>query len=234
MGVGAVRKKYAAFRARRMRCKTREVWKGHPIYSEYEFSKLGHVRHVNGESVKQILNGRYDMAHLPCIGRKRLHICILETFVGPRPAGMWGCHHDDNQRNNRLSNLAWKTPKENAADATANGYVRIPPPARKWTSEEKSKRRAAMSSNNHFKGKHHTEEFKASMRNRLISDETRQKMSIARKRRIITDETKAKISAAGVGRKFSPESIAKRVESIRITKERNRLAKGMLHLDRPE
>lgn len=43
---------------------------------------------------------------------------VLETFVGPRPPGMEACHDPDpDKNNNRLCNLRWDTPKENAQDA---------------------------------------------------------------------------------------------------------------------
>lgn len=50
----------------------------------------------------------------------KLHHLVLDTFVGPPPDGMWGLHNDDDRRNNRLTNLRWGTPKENAADRDRN------------------------------------------------------------------------------------------------------------------
>ena len=47
---------------------------------------------------------------------------ILEAFVGPCPEGMECRHLDDNGLNNQLSNLAWGTKKENAADRKRNGH----------------------------------------------------------------------------------------------------------------
>ena len=47
---------------------------------------------------------------------------MLEAFVGPCPQGMQTCHgpnHDPGD--NRLSNIRWDTPKQNAADRTENG-----------------------------------------------------------------------------------------------------------------
>ena len=46
----------------------------------------------------------------------RLHCLVLEAFVGPRPAGMQGCHGDNNKDNNALLNLRWDTPKGNITD----------------------------------------------------------------------------------------------------------------------
>lgn len=46
----------------------------------------------------------------------RLHRLILEAFVGPCPKGMECRHLDDDKSNNRLDNLCWGTPLENAQD----------------------------------------------------------------------------------------------------------------------
>jgi DNA-binding transcriptional regulator YiaG len=48
---------------------------------------------------------------------------VLETFVGPRPAGMECCHANDTQSDNRLSNLRWDTHKENCRDRARNGCM---------------------------------------------------------------------------------------------------------------
>lgn len=52
---------------------------------------------------------------------KALHRLILETFVGPCPAGMTLVRHWNDQRaDNRLSNIAWGTPSENHQDRIRN------------------------------------------------------------------------------------------------------------------
>jgi len=53
----------------------------------------------------------------------RIHIIVLETFVGPRPHGLQACHHDDNPLNNHVSNLRWDTHASNVADGIRNGTV---------------------------------------------------------------------------------------------------------------
>lgn len=45
-----------------------------------------------------------------------VHRLVLESFVGPRPDGMECRHLNGNRQDARLSNLAWGTPMENAAD----------------------------------------------------------------------------------------------------------------------
>lgn len=52
---------------------------------------------------------------------RNVHLLVLEAFVGPRPAGLHGCHHDDVPTNNRLDNLRWDTPSANRYDSSRNG-----------------------------------------------------------------------------------------------------------------
>jgi hypothetical protein len=50
-----------------------------------------------------------------------IHDLALIVFVGLRPDGM-GCRHlNGNPRDNRITNLRWGTPKENADDRTIHG-----------------------------------------------------------------------------------------------------------------
>jgi hypothetical protein len=54
--------------------------------------------------------------------RTTVHKIVLETFVGPRPEGMEGCHFPDRDRsNNRLENLRWDTRAANTLDMAAHG-----------------------------------------------------------------------------------------------------------------
>jgi hypothetical protein len=48
---------------------------------------------------------------------------VLAAFVGPRPPGQEARHLDGNKTDNRLSNLAWGTPLENAADKQRHGTM---------------------------------------------------------------------------------------------------------------
>lgn len=52
------------------------------------------------------------------------HCLVLESFVGPCPKGMQGCHNDGNPRNNCLDNLRWDTPKNNQKDRERHGRTR--------------------------------------------------------------------------------------------------------------
>jgi hypothetical protein len=55
---------------------------------------------------------------------RRIHVLLLETFVGPRPKGMVARHFPDNNRqNNKLNNLQWGTCQENHDDQKINGTI---------------------------------------------------------------------------------------------------------------
>lgn len=51
----------------------------------------------------------------------RVHLLVLEAFVGPRPDGHVACHSDDVYTNNVLSNLRWDLPAANYEDQKRNG-----------------------------------------------------------------------------------------------------------------
>jgi hypothetical protein len=48
--------------------------------------------------------------------RRKVHLLILEAFVGPRPAGMQGCHDNGNAADCSVGNLRWDTPTGNQRD----------------------------------------------------------------------------------------------------------------------
>ncbi len=52
-----------------------------------------------------------------------IHALVLEAFVGPRPTGQQGAHGNGCSFDNRLTNLRWATPKENANDKEAHGSL---------------------------------------------------------------------------------------------------------------
>lgn len=56
-----------------------------------------------------------------CGHQKRVHVLVLEAFIGPRPKGLYACHRDGRPQNNRLDNLYWGTPTQNAADKRRHG-----------------------------------------------------------------------------------------------------------------
>lgn len=50
-----------------------------------------------------------------------IHRLVLETFVGPCPEGMEGCHRDGDPSNNRIENLYWGTHADNVQDSVRHG-----------------------------------------------------------------------------------------------------------------
>ncbi len=52
---------------------------------------------------------------------RKVHHLVLETFIGPRPEGLWGLHKNDVNTDNDVDNLVWGLPKENTAMRIANG-----------------------------------------------------------------------------------------------------------------
>ena len=103
----------------------------------YEVSTLGQVRGVDrmrmygtglslhkGKILSQWKQGNYMYCDLrkPGIKQKaRIHVVVLESFVGERPSGMVACHNNGNSCDNRLCNLRWATHKENAKDKVLHG-----------------------------------------------------------------------------------------------------------------
>lgn len=104
----------------------------------YEVSDMGRVRSldrwaaVRGDG-RRLIKGRvlktptdswgYPIVHLQVRERSqtvRIHLLVLEAFVGSRPAGLEGCHENDNKLDARLNNLRWDTPASNRQDAIRN------------------------------------------------------------------------------------------------------------------
>lgn len=116
-----------------------EEWRSVSGYEGvYEVSDMGRVKslarsvpHPKGVAWKQerILRPiRHKSGHVSVIfsvngERKKMavHRLVLEAFVGPAPAGLWGRHWDDDPTNNSVSNLRWGTPAQNTEDSVRNG-----------------------------------------------------------------------------------------------------------------
>lgn len=101
----------------------------------YEVSDQGRVRSLArpGRRSTRILKPRgrgnpYGAVLLSAPGLARpvdwlIHLLVLEVFVGPRPEGAQARHLNGDALDNRAVNLAWGTPKENAADKRVHGTV---------------------------------------------------------------------------------------------------------------
>jgi hypothetical protein len=123
-----------------------ERWLDVPGYEgSYEVSDHGQVRSIDrviyyidgrsrwypglllGQRVKKSTRSSYLVVAIGKQQRHCVHTLVLTAFVGPRPLGKEGCHYDGDHFNNRLTNLRWGTPTENAADLARYGihYKRL-------------------------------------------------------------------------------------------------------------
>jgi len=114
-----------------------EEWRDIAGFEGYQVSDMGQVRSrrkmgmgnfsdeyhlLKGYILK--LRGGYTRMTLMRDGKdhyKSVHVLVLETFVGPRPKGCYGCHSNGDPSDNRLVNLRWDTPLANIADTLTHG-----------------------------------------------------------------------------------------------------------------
>lgn len=121
-----------------------ERWRSVPGYEDsYEASDLGQVRSLDQTIVRKdgksrrvrsrVLKQATRKQHgyrVVTLSRRRsrkarfVHQLILESFLGPRPLGMFALHNNDVPADNRLSNLRWDTPSSNNLDTVAHGMHR--------------------------------------------------------------------------------------------------------------
>lgn len=93
----------------------------------YEVSDRGDVRSLlTNRILKQMIDKKgYPRVSLYGVNTKktlRVHLLVLEAFVGARPnADVEGCHYDDDKSNNQVDNLRWGTRSDNAHDRIRNG-----------------------------------------------------------------------------------------------------------------
>lgn len=117
-----------------------EIWKDIPGYEgRYQASDQGRVRSVDhrvrlvAQGVEttrlvpsKILSpGRGQSGHVSVAlskgNSKMVHAIVLQTFVGPAPAGHETLHLNHTPSDNRLSNLRYGTRSENLKMDYANG-----------------------------------------------------------------------------------------------------------------
>lgn len=114
---------------------TTETWRWVAGYAgRYEISTEGRMRSHIGKRPRLLalaIDGRgrrgvflYNGVRGGVVHRM-VHILVLETFVGPRPEGMYACRNNGDALDNRLSNLRWDTPRENALDTVRHGMNRF-------------------------------------------------------------------------------------------------------------
>jgi hypothetical protein len=114
-----------------------EVWKPIPGWTHYEASSEGRIRRADtGRIVAQYRQNpgrrnRWTKRYMACslthadnagAGRRkrnatvRVHVLICSAFAGPRPADSEAHHVDEDELNNRASNLEWKGKREHRSD----------------------------------------------------------------------------------------------------------------------
>ena len=103
-----------------------ERWKHIPGYDGYEASDAGRIRRADGGIVASTIKPRtgYEQVSLSTpSGRKTrlVHRLVLLAFVGVPAPGQEGRHMNGVGSDNRLTNLAWGTKRENAADRDRHG-----------------------------------------------------------------------------------------------------------------
>lgn len=124
-------------RITRERLEELEIWKSVFGWSGlYEVSSYGRVRSlrfINNRVNKILAEPRIRRMNITsgyyriCLSNleNRIHVLVhrlvLESFVGPCPEGFEAAHLNGNRLDNRVSNLQWKTRKDNHADKLTHG-----------------------------------------------------------------------------------------------------------------
>lgn len=101
--------------------------------THYDVSDLGRVRRTlgcRGATAGRIMKlggiDGYQTVSLCKADRKRrhsVHVLVAEAFLGKRPRGKVPNHKNLDRGDNRLGNLEWLTPKQNAQHAIRLGRI---------------------------------------------------------------------------------------------------------------
>ncbi len=100
-----------------MEFRSTATWKRIPSYPHLEASTNGEIRRVDTQAhLKAFIVHNYF--HVQIGGRRRVtvHKLVLEAFRGPRPEGCQATYLNRDKLDNRLSNLAYWTHKQIAAN----------------------------------------------------------------------------------------------------------------------
>lgn len=110
---------------------TEEQWKRIPGWEFYEASTLGRIRSFYKKTTPRILRGPADKNGYAVVSltnkstRKsfKVHVLVAATFIGERPEGFQVRHLDGNKLNNKPTNLAYGSAKENTNDRRRHGTL---------------------------------------------------------------------------------------------------------------
>jgi hypothetical protein len=122
-----------------------EEWRDISKCPGYQVSDLGRVRSLprvttdaNGRTMRfrgkilalheVVVKGKVSSVRITLRqkGKKNktvnlVHHLVLDAFIGPRPAGLEGCHDDGNAAHNVKTNLRWDTRESNVEDVYRHG-----------------------------------------------------------------------------------------------------------------
>lgn len=185
---------------------TEEIWKfykKHPIggsktkFNVIEVSNFGRVKDNGKIREFHVRQDRYIN-----VGGERLHVVVAKLFI-PNPENKPFIDHiDRNKHNNRVDNLRWCTPKENANNPnTIEAHKNAA--KQRWIDYKDSYKNVGYKKGHesHNKGKHLSEETK-----RKLSEANKGKPGFWKgkvginKGKKMSEETKAKISNSHKGR----------------------------------
>lgn len=199
-----------------------EIWKDIEGFEGfYQVSNLGNVRRFYKSGKIKVLKPKKDdyLRVDLCLNNKHcyksVHILVAKAFI-PNPDNLPQVHHiDENKHNPIVTNLMWVTGKENHNLGTCN--QRISDARKRYLATEEGKANHSKA----MRGRHFSEKAKENMKGRVVSEETRQKISNAKKGKKghpVSEETRRKISEAHVGTHLSEETKRK----ISETKQRKK------------
>jgi hypothetical protein len=96
---------------------SRVIWKRIPSVPHLEASSNGEIRRVSTKAhLKPYITQGYYHVQIDPKRQSTVHKLVLEAFKGPRPEGKLAAHLNRDKLDNRLSNLAWWTHKQIAAN----------------------------------------------------------------------------------------------------------------------
>ena len=104
----------------------------------YEVSSYGRVKSLDRTRLNRwgeytmpgrVLKSAKDAKGYPLVAMakdgklksRRVHLLVLEAFIGPRPSGMFACHTDGDASNSWVGNLRWDTASANTYDKIRHG-----------------------------------------------------------------------------------------------------------------